>query len=137
MQLFQLTYQSSSINSITHDDLLAILKTANSINKEHNITGCLVFYEEKFVQILEGREEYVRKIYNKIIQDKRHHSIKLLWECEAKKRLFEDWNMAYYNPTTDTESSFKSNFRLLIDFSDKSQAILLSFWSAVERTLAI
>lgn len=137
MQLFQLTYQSTAETFITEDDLEAILNSANTINEQHQITGCLVYHEGKFIQILEGDEEAVRKIYSKIIQDNRHHTINLLWECEAENRYFQDWNMAYYNPQTGDESIFKSNFKLLIDFSDKSQAILLAFWSAVERALVI
>ncbi|MDK2773283.1 MAG: BLUF domain-containing protein [Flavobacterium sp.] len=136
MSLFQLTYQSKAVSHLNLQDLENILNTAKNINSEHNITGCLVFYNGNFVQILEGNEVSVKKIYSNIVSDKRHHSINLLWECETNERFFNDWNMGYYTPTED-ESLFVSNYKLLSSLSDKSQGILLSFWSAVDRALIV
>lgn len=137
MGLFQLTYQSTAISNLDEKDLKSILDAATLLNKQLQITGCLVYYGGHFVQILEGNEEDVRFVYNKILQDKRHHSIKLLWECSAETRFFADWHMGYYVPLSDNESLFVNNYKLLSSLSDKSQGSLLSFWSAVDRALVL
>lgn len=135
MEFFQLTYQSKAVSSLDESDLSAILEIAIKNNLTHDITGCLVYYNGNFVQILEGTKKDVYFIYNKIIEDKRHHFIELLWECKSEQRFFKDWNMGYYKPSTEDEKLFVSNYKLLSSLSEKSHGILLSFWSAVERAL--
>lgn len=135
MEFFQLTYQSKAVSSLDENDLNAILESATKNNAIHNITGCLVYYKGNFVQILEGTRDEVYIIYNKIIEDNRHASIDLLWECEAEQRFFKDWNMGFYRPSSEDETLFKTNYQLLSSLSERSNAILLSFWSAVDRAL--
>lgn len=135
MELFQLTYQSKAVSSLDENDLNAILESATKNNSTYNITGCLVYYNGNFVQILEGNKNDVHLIYSKIIEDNRHHSIELLWECKSEQRFFKDWNMGFYKPSSEDETLFKTNYQLLSSLSERSNAILLSFWSAVDRAL--
>lgn len=135
MELFQLTYQSKAVSFLDESHLNAILESATKNNSIFNITGCLVYYNGNFVQILEGTKKDVYIIYNKIIEDNRHHSIELLWECKAEQRFFKDWNMGFYKPSSEDEKLFVSNYKLLSSLSERSHGILLSFWSAVDRAL--
>ena len=55
--MFEISYSCYSPKGITKKDINNILDTANKINKEHNITGCLVHYKNKFIQLLEGENQ--------------------------------------------------------------------------------
>ena len=60
--LYQLTYRSEAKLGITAEDINAILRQSEANNPKYSITGCLVFNEGYFVQLLEGR--FVRSIHH-------------------------------------------------------------------------
>ncbi|NHN26004.1 BLUF domain-containing protein [Flavobacterium jejuense] len=135
MEIYQLTYKSKATSRIALDDLNVILERSNLNNSKSNITGCLVFYNDFFIQILEGSKEDVLQIYDKICADDRHHSIELLWQNTAEKRFFVDWNMGFYTPEQESEILFVNNYKLLSNFADKSMGSLMRFWISVEKIL--
>ncbi|WP_373519029.1 BLUF domain-containing protein [Pricia sp.] len=95
--MYQITYRSTAILGTSQEHLKQILREARTVNLEKNITGCLVYYRDNFVRILEGDRRGVLKLYAKIKFDNRHHSVKLLWEGNAPERYFQHWSMAYYH----------------------------------------
>lgn len=138
--MYQLTYRSTAILGIKPEQLEQILEEARKRNLEEKITGCLIYYQHKFVQILEGDKKRVLKVYDKIKLDTRHHSVQLLWEGDVPERYFPNWNMAYYHPSDsatpdDGHEMFVKNMSLLSDLSSKSTSPLLSFWATVRRFL--
>lgn len=135
MEIYQLTYKSRAKNNITLDDLNAILHHSNLTNLQSNITGCLVFYNDFFIQILEGNKENVLEIYHKICTDDRHHSIDLMWQNTSEKRFFDNWNMGFFTPEDESEILFVNNYKLLSSFADKSMGSLMRFWISVEKIL--
>jgi len=58
-----------------------------------DITGCLWFGPDHFVQVLEGPTETVFGVYAKIKLDERHHSIRLLNSGAIAGRRFERFSM--------------------------------------------
>ncbi len=133
--MYQLTYSSISKEGLIVEDLENILETAKSINFQNDISGCLVYHNENFIQILEGEEENVLKIYDKIKEDGRHHSIKLLWDNQINTRSFQEWNMAFYLPSDQNGKLFVENILLLSDYSEKSTSSSLSFWAEIGKVL--
>ena len=97
MKVYQLTYRSKAIQEITPNNIYEIVKVANEFNPSLAITGCLIFYNGYFIQILEGEQVAVEELYNKIKKDKRHTFTNILSKGWAPKRIFENWNMAYMN----------------------------------------
>ncbi|WP_117882302.1 BLUF domain-containing protein [Aureibaculum luteum] len=133
--MFQLTYVSKSKSEMNFTDLNNILEVAKTNNSTLNITGCLVYHNSRFVQILEGEEIEVLQLYEKIKADERHQDVTLLWENNAK-RYFGEWNMAFHNPNDDDDvKQFVENLILFSDFAEKSSSALLSFWATVRRVL--
>ncbi len=55
----------------------------------------LLYFDGTFVQYLEGPQENVESLFQKISKDKRHQQIVTLMEGKSKQRQFEDWSMAY------------------------------------------
>lgn len=98
MQVYQLTYQSKSITDLNLEILNTILEESIARNSTLKITGCLIYFNGHFIQILEGEKQDVIAVYEKIITDKRHHQIELLWENDSQKRYFENWNMGFFSP---------------------------------------
>lgn len=131
--MYQLNYRSISSTSLEVKDLTDILEKANAVNATKKISGCLIYHDTYFVQILEGEKEAVLETYEKIKKDSRHHSVTLLWEAEVNGRHFAEWNMAFYNPLEKNRKQFISNFLMLSSFSDTSSGALLSFWASVRK----
>ncbi|WP_324025370.1 BLUF domain-containing protein [Maribacter sp. BPC-D8] len=138
--MFQLTYQSKISPELTIDEIESILIDARKKNNARGITGCLVYFEESIVQILEGEEEEVMALFSKIKNDNRHHTLDLLWEGPSRQRYFPKWDMALYAPVDDSQyydskEAFVTNMTLFADLSKKTTSALLSFWSAVRANL--
>ncbi|CDF79453.1 bluf domain protein [Formosa agariphila KMM 3901] len=133
--MYQLNYYSKSQPGLSLEHLDNILETAVSVNAKKSISGCLIYHNNSFVQILEGEKKDVLEIFEKIKTDDRHHSIHLLWENHVDKRYFKKWDMAYYKPNDQFATQFVDNLLLLSAFSEKSSGSLMSFWGHVRRVL--
>ncbi|MGY0393031.1 BLUF domain-containing protein [Bizionia sp. KMM 8389] len=133
--LYQLNYYSKTEKEIDIATLNNILETAIAVNTTKNISGCLIYHNKSFVQILEGDKKTVQEIYKKIKADRRHHSVTVLWENIAQTRCFPNWSMAYHKPENENIKQYVNNLLLLSELSDTSSASLLSFWSTVRNLL--
>ena len=60
--MFDLIYRSIAVPNISDAEINAMLKTSRKFNSENNITGCLLFYNNEFIQILEGEEKTMLRI---------------------------------------------------------------------------
>ena len=52
----------------------------------------LLFKEDNFMQILEGEEVEVMKLYETISKDPRHQRVSLVDKGEIDRRQFGDWS---------------------------------------------
>ena len=93
--MYELLYCSSARQDLTNDDIVKILSTSRKCNTDNGVTGCLLYFDEQFIQILEGDAETVKKLFSKIENDDRHSNVVLLAENYKEKRFFVDWNMAF------------------------------------------
>ncbi len=133
--MYQLNYHSVSSPGLGPEDLDQILVEAIAENSSRNISGCLIYHNSRFVQILEGKKKDVLKVYRKIRGDKRHHSVTLLWESDVESRYFDEWNMAFYRPGDEHVKRFINNLKLLSELSERTSGALLSFWASVGNIL--
>jgi hypothetical protein len=90
-------YVSSATRLLSSRDLTQILRASNSNNKRLNITGMLLFANGSFIQVLEGEEQAVRLLYEKIAKDPRHSHITLIDDSEIDHPVFSSWSMGYKN----------------------------------------
>ncbi|WGD34845.1 BLUF domain-containing protein [Olleya sp. YS] len=133
--MYQLNYHSKSKSGLVLKDLENILESAIFTNSSRDITGCLIFHNKNFVQILEGKKKDVQDVYEKIKMDNRHSDVTLLWENKVDKRYFPEWNMAYHKPENENLKQYVNNLMLLSALSDRSTGSLLSFWATVRKIL--
>lgn len=93
--MYYLVYSSVAANPLSEDDLRDILQTSQLLNADLNITGMLLYCNNKFLQVLEGRREDVHNLYYKISRDIRHSDLNVLLEGTIASRNFKDWSMGF------------------------------------------
>ena len=103
MALIQLIYTSTLVAD-TPDVMADILQTSRRANKSHNISGMLLCAKGGVLQVLEGEDAVVSKLYRSIESDKRHNNIFLLSKTEVVERQFASWDMGFRR-LTETEIS--------------------------------
>jgi len=115
--LVELLYCSVSVApQLTKEDLDQILASARRRNLAQDITGMMIYHRGEFVQILEGKEESVEKVYEKFIcHDPRHTAINKVLENTISCRSFNEWSMGFLG-TPEIESLMPSSAtKILMD----------------------
>lgn len=109
----EIIYVSRAVKRYEAEELTQMLLAFRQKNSTDNITG-LLLYDGRgtFLQLLEGPETAVDKLYKKISQDQRHSRVNILGEREIDKRYFPDWTMGYKNLSLEANINIKgfSNF---------------------------
>ena len=132
-KMYELVYCSLAKRSLNENDILDILNTAKAFNSKNGITGCLLYYKNEFIQILEGEKKVVKELYKNIQHDNRHSAVTLMIDDELEERKFKDWIMTYYelsNQHMDElgNSIFVNNFMVLSNLSRQSTLTVKLFW---------
>ncbi|MGI8650719.1 MAG: BLUF domain-containing protein [Rubrobacter sp.] len=93
--MFFLTYASSATGTFLKEDLALLLAQCRENNSALGITGMLLYKDGNFMQVLEGEEEAVRKLYAKIESDPRHKGTIVFQQGYAEERQFPNWSMGF------------------------------------------
>jgi hypothetical protein len=70
-----------------------ILQSSRRNNPALGITGVLVHGGGQFMQILEGPEREVLRLYVKIMEDSRNANCQIIHISPANDRMFKEWSM--------------------------------------------
>ncbi len=139
--MYSLVYQSVASSQLRPEDLEELLVRARKFNRSQEITGCLLFFRDIFIQYLEGSQVRVLALYDQIRKDPRHSAVRLLAHGQVDKREFPNWDMAYENLYGDNEMI--NYIKLVVsDYLEnpKKRAIPRpasdAFWEQVSRLLA-
>ena len=98
--MFYLIYVSHAADGLKSSDLYDILNKAHEVNANLGISGLLLYKNKRFMQLIEGQEDAVRGLYQKILQDPRHRDLIVLQEDTEPERQFPGWSMAFRNLNT-------------------------------------
>lgn len=101
MQIFELIYYSIASPSLTRDGISGILEVSHKNNPKNGLTGCLLYHDDAFLQILEGDQEVIESLYSRIEQDQRHYNVKQVYSDKKEDRLFSNWSMAFFDLNKD------------------------------------
>jgi hypothetical protein len=93
--MVQLVYVSSASKPFEREELERLLAVARASNGRYRITGALMYSDGNFLQVLEGPDDAVQRVYAKICQDPRHRGILCLLSRPIEARSFPDWSMAW------------------------------------------
>lgn len=91
--MIRLLYHSQASQPLSESEAHALLETARRNNEALGVTGVLVRGGDTYMQILEGPEDSVFKLYVRIMDDPRHRNCGILYVSPAKTRIFQKWSM--------------------------------------------
>jgi hypothetical protein len=95
--MLSLIYVSTSIELLNDTELLDILKVSRVNNTSGEITGMLLYKGGNFMQVLEGPDDAVNGIFEKIKNDPRHKDVSVISREQIQSRQFPSWEMAFQN----------------------------------------
>jgi len=93
LRLKTLTYTSRARLDLTDEDLGEIHDTARHLNALDGISGLLLFDGSRFLQIIEGAEEAIDNLVDRLRMDPRHSAFEIRDERLVDERSFEGWSM--------------------------------------------
>lgn len=92
--LYEVIYLSTRSDALTDQVIVDDIVLPSGIKNRHlDITGCLWFSDQRFLQILEGPREAVEQVYEAIMADDRHHTIVTISSSPVVQRSFSRWGM--------------------------------------------
>lgn len=99
MSVFYLIYTSkitlqASLHNMT---LIDIYRQAAARNTETHVSSVLFFKQGNFLHYMEGSENAITQLFDKIKADKRHKNIHVIEQGQAPNRLFGHWKMHCIN----------------------------------------
>lgn len=83
-----------------------ILDAARRNNRAAGLTGALIFNSGGFAQVLEGERDALAATFERIQCDPRHSDVLVLEYCEADRRYFDHWSMAFVGVNQDDQRLF-------------------------------
>ncbi|RYZ97079.1 MAG: BLUF domain-containing protein [Sphingobacteriaceae bacterium] len=105
--MYNLVYISTAIKLMNEDELGEILVASRDNNFANDVTGLLLYSEGTFIQVLEGEQENVEKIYSKILKDLRHKNAIELATGNIAERNFPGWAMGFSSVNSEVLKEFK------------------------------
>jgi Sensors of blue-light using FAD len=112
---------------------------ASARNKVNEVTGCLAYSAEYFIQVIEGDKPAVEETFGRISKDLRHSLLKVISQRDIRGRSFPDWHMAGFN-LMEQSADFLDSFGLNGAFDPEkvlgSQLLLMLMQLADRRRMA-
>ncbi|HZG45409.1 MAG TPA: BLUF domain-containing protein [Allosphingosinicella sp.] len=87
------TYTSRAHLDVSEEDLRQIHDQARHLNALDGITGLLAFDGARFLQIIEGTEEAIDHLVERLRNDPRHTAFEIRDERMVDARSFPEWSM--------------------------------------------
>ena len=133
--MIELVYYSEASPNLTSEDISDILETARDFNSKNSITGCLLYHNSEFLQVLEGKKKIVLDLFTSIKKDKRHSSVTLIATDNINEKKFSDWSMTYheFNSNEQEEKLFRDNFVAFSEIASKPTEAIDLFWTMAKH----
>ena len=91
----RVTYISAATRLLSPEDIRDILAVSRRNNQRDGISGMLAYHDGSFFQVIEGPEDAINALLDRIERDPRHGSVLPLLSAEVESRAFPEWRMAY------------------------------------------
>ena len=139
--MYTLTYESNATGNPTEKDMEQLLLEARTNNLKNDITGCLIYYNGGFIQIIEGEKDKIIELFGKIKIDTRHTDVHLFSDDTITQRTFTNWGMSYIIINEHSSNKLeverlKTNILLLSDLSEQTNTTVLLFWRRIKLLLS-
>ncbi len=107
-----ISYLSNASYQLTDEDIDALMINTKDFNDANNISGILIYSDLTFFQVLEGENNIIVSLFEKIKQDYRHYNILKILEIKSNKRRF---NRYYTNFITHHNKSATKELTKLLE----------------------
>lgn len=98
------TFSAQKAESGVEPHVARILLASRRNNPRDGIVGGLYYGNDRFFQYLEGDDEAVRRVYDRICADPRHRNVRTLLEEPLDQYTFTNWSMKYVPLAQDVSS---------------------------------
>ncbi len=126
-------YKSAPSEGIDKSEFQELLQRSQERNQLYDITGYIFLSKTKIVQLIEGNDDMVDRLYNRITTDNRHENVMTIRDKKIEKRTMIGWDMAiidFWNAKKDKFDEFSLLDKLYsstdIDLIKAFQAEILS-----------
>jgi len=92
--MLSMVYVSSVSRALDEVDFGQLLTAARTNNERNDITGLLLYKDGNFMQAVEGPDEAVNDLFDRIRRDSRHHGVLMLLKEQIQERRFPNWSMS-------------------------------------------
>ena len=116
--LYHIIYHSlASGEGMSPEGLAELLRKARAHNQNNRLTGLLLYAANthEFVQVIEGPQDEVERLYEKIAYDPRHKHSFVLHRGPATGRMFPDWRMGFVPALTQDLRTTTGYFPLVAE----------------------
>ncbi len=90
-----LLYMSRATRAMAQEEIDRLLHGARERNWLRGVTGALLFYDGRFMQVLEGEAAAVDQCFSLIQTDPRHERVTPLHRGPIEAARFPEWSMRY------------------------------------------
>jgi len=123
----RLSYISRLVSEAPERDLQEIQRVSQRNNARDGITGVLLYIGGYFFQLIEGEDEAIDRLFDKLQRDARHTDIVLIQtELGVTERLFPQWAMEVFN-LERREEDYLLPLRLLLQTLFQSHQIIARY----------
>ena len=88
-----LVYRSSPTRTLSSDDLTRLALHAQSLNALDGISGLLIAGPDRYVQLIEGSEEGIEALLDRLRADDRHSGLTIVFDRTVARRSTMGWDM--------------------------------------------
>lgn len=126
--LVQCLYASRAADPLSATVINSILDQSRRNNPRLGITGMLCYFDDIFIQVIEGGRDEVCDLFNALVRDDRHTDVRILMYEEIGERRFGGWTMGAVNMA-------RVNPSLLLKYSEKP--VLNPFAASGRATMSL
>jgi hypothetical protein len=94
--MIHIVYMSRAVRPLSDQDLQELLDQCRRDNAAHHVTGVLFYSHGNIAQLIEGDEDVLEPLFEKISRDGRHSNVVKLVDKPITARSFSDWSMAFH-----------------------------------------
>ncbi|WP_025742888.1 BLUF domain-containing protein [Aquimarina pacifica] len=113
-----ISYVSTASKSLSNSDIKELFNFVEEFNNKNSITGILMYSNGNFFQILEGDEETILVLFEKIKKDSRHYDIIKMLDKEIDTSSFFKYNSSFTTRLGDQPIQIPEN---LIKQNDQAE----------------
>jgi len=100
--LSRIVFVSTATEALSLRRARKLISAATRNNRALEVTGLLLYANERFMGTLEGPESAVRLIFERVQNDYRHKNVDMLRFEPITERLFDDWRVSLRNFAVDS-----------------------------------